>query len=143
MRRLHGFLGLLVTGGVVASLESAGPTDSPYNLFDFEKVQLTEEITQKAPSDFRSYLEAHDGISPVPVAEQKCKTYPGDANWPGDDVWKGLSMALNGALLKPSPVASVCYNQTGYHNYDGTKCSEISANWSNTFVRLVLRQRRV
>jgi hypothetical protein len=44
---------------------------------------------------------------------------------------------LNGALLKPAPLASVCYNNTVYNNYDPSQCQAVSASWTSIQDRYV------
>ena len=99
-----------------------GETISP--LFEYEKTQLNEDSLEALSSN------------PASI-NSECKTFPGDANWPSDEVWHSFNRTLNGALLKPAPLASVCYNNTSYNNFDTAKCEAISSAWSTTIERYV------
>ncbi len=126
----------LLVVGVLFSAVGIVAADSPLDLFDFEKIQLSEDTFQgEALSFFRSHLAPQDGVAPVTWANRTCKTFPGDAKWPSEDTWSRLNGSLNGVLLKPAPVASVCFNQTAFSNYDADKCKAVSASWSTSFVR--------
>lgn len=93
------------------------------DLFAFERTQLdrsTDHIS--ARSDF---------ASPAP----KCKAFPG-VDWPSEEAWSELNTAVNGALLKPAPAASVCYNSSGYGNYNAAACANLTQGWATELVRM-------
>ncbi|KAK3938316.1 hypothetical protein QBC46DRAFT_441054 [Diplogelasinospora grovesii] len=60
----------------------------------------------------------------------RCKTFPGDPDWPTDDDWSHLNISLVGALLKPRPPASVCY--PGDPSFNSARCSFLLNNASST-----------
>lgn len=64
-----------------------------------------------------------------PISSGTCKTYPGDALWPSDDLWDIFDFLLGGALIKTKPVASPCYDEFG--NYNESQCAWLNSNWSN------------
>ncbi|KAA8628785.1 hypothetical protein SMACR_07899 [Sordaria macrospora] len=53
----------------------------------------------------------------------RCKSLPGDPDWPSDAEWDRLNRTLNGALLKPLPPASVCYPSSP--KYNPSACSTL------------------
>ncbi len=137
MWNLAGLVVVLAAGQIASSVEISSSTSgaSAHSLFHFETIQWTDETARRVPSGVRQLLRAHDGVSPVPWADQKCKTYPGDASWPEDGVWRDFGKALEGGLLKPAPAASVCYNHTAFNDYSETDCQDLSQTWSTTYVR--------
>ncbi|KAH9905749.1 hypothetical protein F4778DRAFT_779140 [Xylariomycetidae sp. FL2044] len=48
-----------------------------------------------------------------------CKVFPGDTSWPSASEWSSLNASLGGALLKPKPAASVCYEGP---DFDAAQC---------------------
>jgi len=126
---------LLATSAVaVLASATSSPLKSPLELFGFEKIQLVDDAQQLIPS-LRPYLSFYDGISNVAWADQKCKNFPGGMNWPPEDVWRDLNTTLKGALLRPRPIASVCYRNTTYDNYEESKCKAVTDSWSTDTVR--------
>jgi len=86
--------------------------------FDWERDQLTE-------SEALSNKAFHFGTNAAP--DQECRAVPGDDEWPSDEDWSAFNETLGGALLKPMPLASVCY--TG-DNYDPKKCESLKQSWA-------------
>jgi hypothetical protein len=60
----------------------------------------------------------------------RCKAFPGDASWPGEEDWSRLNETLRGALLNPLPPASVCYRTSPNYNTDA--CAFLVYNASQT-----------
>ncbi|KAF2713178.1 FAD-binding domain-containing protein, partial [Pleomassaria siparia CBS 279.74] len=58
-----------------------------------------------------------------------CKTIPGDLDWPSEEEWVRFNDTLGGVLLKPRPLAAVCYAGSAY---DGEKCDEVTRGWGST-----------
>lgn len=88
-------------------------------LFEFEKTQLQEN---NSPS------------STIKRQARKCKTYPGDQDWPSDLQWKDLNTTVKGALIRTIPEASPCYrNGTAVNS---TQCQSLTGNWSNSTLRI-------
>lgn len=110
---------------------------SQLDLFDFEKSLIDKASVAKSTIRFASYA-ASDSPRPIGTNATKhaCKAFPGNADWPSDDDWKELAVSLNGTLLKPAPVSSVCYNTTAYGNYDAAACANITQGWATEFVRM-------
>lgn len=71
--------------------------------FPYESILLIEEDTTSFPSIAFASTSAP---SPTPP----CKFFPSSASWPLPSTWTALNTSLSGALLAPSPPASVCYN---------------------------------
>lgn len=133
---------------VTASIEPAAtvvPTDSSAGvpLFAVEAVQLTDPVITELVNDDDAqisdyaYLFAFDNSSAITPAARsrrvrraaKCKTYPGDLLWPSKLIWGIFDLVLGGALEPIVPLASPCYKDSVYNNYDATKCAAITAAW--------------
>ncbi|PGH15053.1 hypothetical protein AJ80_05678 [Polytolypa hystricis UAMH7299] len=132
------------TTAVISTLEPAAATvaadsDAGVDLFEVETVQLTDDVlavlgeTEGAAeyahlfqfdnSTEISSLERRFGFSP------SCKVLPGDAAWPGTLVWT-LFNILTGFAVKPiTPLASVCYRNSVFRNYNAAKCSKVVNDW--------------
>lgn len=83
-----------------------------YN-FPYESIQLT-------PSDVANNPDIAFGTLPAgPIP--KCKTSPGDSNWPSSERWNALNSSLEGALVKGIPPAAACYKGE-YEN--SARCEE-------------------
>lgn len=83
----------------------------------------------------RDHLQA---IPPSPVPQNAlCKTLPEDPTWPSEDTWNELNDNLKGALLKPAPLASVCYTNTTYNNFSLEKCQNLTQIWGTGIERFV------
>ncbi|TLD37118.1 FAD-binding domain-containing protein [Venturia nashicola] len=76
-----------------------------------------------------SFLLANVCTQQVPATGQ-CKVIPGSAQWPSEADWAGLSTAVQGRLLKPSPPASRCHQ--GQANYSPEGCAEVTENWKKS-----------
>ncbi|KAF2849786.1 FAD-binding domain-containing protein, partial [Plenodomus tracheiphilus IPT5] len=89
--------------------------------FDWERNQLTDiEAFSNSAIRFGS-LE-----SPVVEEQEECRIVPGDVDWPSETTWALLNDTLGGALLKPRPLASVCYYGA---DYNAAKCEQLRNNW--------------
>ncbi|CAK7216872.1 hypothetical protein SCUCBS95973_002957 [Sporothrix curviconia] len=116
----------LLTWGLLA----LGSATIQAELFDFERKQLDPA------SVVGSMVRFENGSAPANTTLPTCKAFPGQLDWPRDDVWRELAALLNGTLLRPAPVSSVCFHGTPYGNYDAAACANISASWGTTFVRM-------
>ena len=130
MRTASALLNISVLSGAALTVEGLL---SPPDLFDWEKVQLSEGLISNG--QLGSYLNFAESAQPSPLADRRCRVFPGDPDWPSADVWKDLNTTLNGALIKAVPAASPCYKQTAFNDYDESKCNAISGNWSGGFNR--------
>jgi hypothetical protein len=84
--------------------------------FPFESVELTQAETQHFRDiRFGNREAAPKWTSTVP----QCRAWPGSEDWPREAEWKQLNTSLEGALLKPLPPASACYQGD---NYNVTTC---------------------
>ncbi|EKJ71921.1 hypothetical protein FPSE_07924 [Fusarium pseudograminearum CS3096] len=68
------------------------------------------------------------------LARSKCKTFPGDARWPEDDVWKFLYRITGSALIKTIPIGASCYDNLGV--YSKARCRHIVDQWSNSSLHI-------
>jgi hypothetical protein len=87
--------------------------------FDWERDQLTE-------SEALSNSVFRFGSSEAAL-RVGCRSVPGDDDWPSDEGWSAFNETLGGVLLKPQPLASVCY---AGENYDQRKCEQLKQSWA-------------
>jgi hypothetical protein len=87
--------------------------------FDWEREQLTDDeaLTNKA------YYFGSANAAPT----EECRSIPGDGDWPCVEDWSAFNETLGGVLLKPRPLASVCY--TG-EDYNEQKCAQLKQSWA-------------
>lgn len=96
-----------------------------YN-FLFEAIQLMDEDVLKNPS-----IAFGDTLNPE-VSDVRCKTYPGDAEWPSKGQWQDFDATLGGALVKPRPISAPCYAGP---QYDALSCARIQQQWANSSIQ--------
>jgi hypothetical protein len=84
--------------------------------FPFESVQLTQTDILKFPA---VRFGNKDIASPSGSTTPRCRAWPGSHDWPSDSEWQKLNVSLGGALLRPIPAASACYQG---ENYNETLC---------------------
>jgi hypothetical protein len=86
--------------------------------FPYESIQLNDSDIVQNPAvafgDLSTSSSQKDGPG--------CKAFPGSSDWPTSSEWDALNSTLDGALLKPLPVANVCYQGP---TYDAAKCAAI------------------
>jgi hypothetical protein len=137
--------GLLATTFVsIASFAHSLPASSVVSrdskagvpLFDAETVQLTDESIGRIDPKYADLFAFDDG-KPKAASWSSCKILPGDPEWPSDDVWDQFNTLLDGALLPIIPVASPCYEDSPYNNYDADKCAEIVQDWTTSELQYV------
>ncbi|KAE8448784.1 hypothetical protein EG329_008786 [Mollisiaceae sp. DMI_Dod_QoI] len=107
---------LFATAHILIFLSGTTWGEASPALFDYENIRLRSSIR---PIINRSEYK-------------ECRVSPGDEDWPDDASWNELNNTMNGALLKPIPVASVCYNSTSYNNFEAGNCEAVTSNWSTT-----------
>lgn len=136
---------LAVAGAVASTIPPAveevdTPPEASVELFKEEALQVTDDVIADlknnkdigeladllafGDSDVVSNRKRHARRTP------KCKTAPGDLLWPSTTTWKLFDLLLGGALEKIAPIASVCYPESEFDNYDAAKCAEVTNNWS-------------
>ena len=94
--------------------------------FPFESIQLAEAETISYPA---IRFASQDPDPPY----NECRTIPGDDDWPSEEEWARFNETLGGALIKPRPLADVCY--WGLGEYDQGKCEKIRKAWGNEFLQ--------
>lgn len=114
-------------------------------LFSNEAIQLTDSIlvelknhnglAQYAPlfafgNDSNSNGKSSEGAG-------GCKTYPGDPSWPSADLWSVYDDLLGNALSPIIPIASPCYRDSAYDNYDASLCASVTEGWVEESTQLV------
>jgi hypothetical protein len=89
--------------------------------FDWENVQLTQAET----ANYSAIRFAGQGADPP---EAECRYTPADKAWPSVSEWTKFNETLGGALLKPLPLASVCYEGP---NYNAVRCGQLKNSWTS------------
>ncbi|KAB5518084.1 hypothetical protein GE09DRAFT_519178 [Coniochaeta sp. 2T2.1] len=90
--------------------------------FPFEEIQLSAADVVTNPS-----VEFGDASHVTDPSRPACKAFPGSQDWPTDEEWSALNGTIDGVLLKPLPVASVCY---AGQVYDATRCRYLTSSMS-------------
>lgn len=87
-------------------------------LFDFETIQLETSNLAQLNASMQALFAFGDASTAdaetISASRSACKVFPGDADWPADDVWDIFNELLGGALIKTVPIASSCYNDWDY-----------------------------
>lgn len=115
------------------STESAARAE----LFSNEAVQLTESVLSALNDrdDLAQYAHifsfGNSTSSPEepPAPGGDCKTYAGDSLWPSGDLWGVFDKLLGNALSPIIPIASPCYRDSEYDNYDTSLCASVAEGW--------------
>jgi hypothetical protein len=87
--------------------------------FDWERDQLTENETLTNKAIRFGSLDA------TPI--DGCRNIPGDEDWPSEEDWSAFNQTLGGVLLKPKPLARVCYTGPSYNPH---RCSQLQQSWA-------------
>lgn len=106
-------------------------------LFSNEAIQLTNSILLdlKSNNGLAQYAPlfafGNDSNSNEEPSESAgdCKTYPGDPSWPSADLWNVYDDLLGNALSPIIPIASPCYRDSVYDNYDASLCASVTEGW--------------
>lgn len=111
-------------------------------LFEAETIQFTESVFQSLEENedaairqlaplFAFDSENSDAQQRRAVRRQdaRCKTGPEDGAWPTKAEWNLLSILTLGTLKSITPIASPCYRNSSYNNYNVEKCAQISEDW--------------
>jgi hypothetical protein len=121
----------------VRNLVSSGSSATPAALFESESIQLTDASLAAAGEAWGNLADfdfADGQLAKRAVRQRRrdstCKTFPGDAEWPSEAQWELFDLLIDGALHKPAPLASVCYQSSQWGAYDVGRCADISGNWS-------------
>jgi hypothetical protein len=131
------------TFSVAPAAETLATAVTPANvvLFDFEAVQLTDDVisTLQENPDLAEYallFEFEDSSNSTLSARTRrarrslrCKTMPGDLLYPNQTAWNVFDLLLGGALEKIVPIGSPCYKKSEYNNYDAAKCAILVKNF--------------
>ena len=115
------------------STESASGAD----LFSNEAIQLTESVLSglNGREDLAQYASlfafGNSSTSDEEPSEPAggCKTYPGEPQWPSEDLWGVFNELLGSALSPIIPIASPCYKDSAYDNYDASLCAAVTEGW--------------
>ncbi|ROT35392.1 FAD-binding domain-containing protein [Sodiomyces alkalinus F11] len=123
--------------GPAADKLSAGSSFAPAELFEAETIQLTDESLASLAGSFDN-LEIFD-FADGKIAkrdedaeeELDCKVFPGDPEWPSEATWDLFNILIDGALRKPLPLASVCYDGA-WGPVDQAECERVASQWQTS-----------
>ncbi|KAJ5336750.1 FAD linked oxidase N-terminal [Penicillium brevicompactum] len=120
---------LLATGEAAASQRCSSKSSAGAPLFDFETIQLTDQVIGKLGQN-QSRLFGFGNNTTNPIPSGSCKVFPGDQQWPSHPSWSTLNNLLDGALIKTVPLAASCYSS--WSQYDSEKCANLTAQWTDS-----------
>jgi hypothetical protein len=116
------------------------------SLHDAEKLQLTDVAVRRIASDKTTGAYAKYFAFPVsPIGDRNlarqganvsCRSFPGDHDWPEDDIWDTFNALLGGALISTVPVGAPCYDSK-WGTKDATKCANVINNYTNALFQYV------
>ncbi|KAK7192541.1 hypothetical protein DPSP01_006483 [Paraphaeosphaeria sporulosa] len=108
----------------------SGPTaraTSVFDLFDFEKNHISDEALD-------SFVSTAGSCLTCARRAPRCKTYPGDPDWPSDLTWKTFNTSLSGALIATIPEAAPCYGSNV--SAISPECQFLTSSWDNSSFRV-------
>ncbi|PQE31457.1 fad binding domain-containing protein [Rutstroemia sp. NJR-2017a WRK4] len=115
---------------------AASTVTSSGSLLEYETVQLAESDLSHLNDSMQALFTFGDATTSDASTSASarssgtgCKVFPGDHNWPKEEVWELFNILLGGALIKTVPIAASCYY--GEH-YDAAKCAYVTENWTNS-----------
>jgi hypothetical protein len=97
-----------------------------------ETVLTPEDVTHYPVLSFGEDLDGvkiNNGTAEKGSANLTCKYIPEDSQWPSDFEWSVLNHFIEGSLVKPDPIAKVCFNGSTYKE---AQCANITAEWTNS-----------
>jgi hypothetical protein len=113
-------------------------------LFEFETVQLTNSVVSSITGDpqisqVAKLIAFGDGQVDNNKGKRagECKTFPGDQNWPKDEIWDEFNSLLGGALISTVPIAAPCYDSE-WGPKDLAKCNDIISKFGTPPLQYVL-----
>ncbi|KAK4119144.1 FAD-binding domain-containing protein [Parathielavia appendiculata] len=99
-------LGISLAIFLLAFWEVVGKT------FSYESIRLDPADSHDFPA---IRFDNKAAGSPRTTTTARCRAWPGSNDWPSDSEWQQLNTSLGGALLKPLPPASACYQGDQYN----------------------------
>ena len=114
------------TGADAWIAASSSSSVSGVDLFDFEQIQLDEDLDSTTAKTFGIDTTGKIGKR---YTSGQCKPLPGDPGWPKKAEWDALNKLLGGALIPTIPAAASCYHDWGL--YDEAKCAAVTSSWSS------------
>jgi hypothetical protein len=125
-------------GSTIASIETAGiavksrHTAAGVDLFDSETFQLTKEVLATLASSDKPEVASlfADSNNQQRVPSRSCKSAPGDSLWPSKQGWDTFNSLLGGTLSPILPIASPCYSNSTYNNYNASECAAVTIGFS-------------
>jgi hypothetical protein len=118
--------------GSAATVVAPSPAKKEAAYFPWETIQLTDSSLAAFASSnpqAANLVSFADPKSNCSIPKAKCKTYPGDENWPSDETWQLFNKSLGGVLIKTVPLAAPCYPE--WPEYDAARCDYVTENWGD------------
>lgn len=123
--RSRQLLKAVLVAASTANIASANAANADIN-FPYEAIQLTD-------ADIGNFLAVAFGnatgvtAANAGAAAPPCRAFPGSKDWPSAATWARLNATMDGGLLHPSPLGSVCYpNANGTLGaFNLTQCLEL------------------
>ncbi|KAL4969926.1 FAD-binding oxidoreductase [Aspergillus stella-maris] len=137
---LAGLVSAIGQGASAAtSLSDATTTvSSSATPFAGEAVQLTDDdlasIQNKSIANLFQFSNESATASALKTTQHSCKLMPGDDGWPSEVAWEVFNLLVGGSLIKPAPLAAVCYPD--WPEYDADACSTITTDWITSDVHM-------
>jgi hypothetical protein len=66
----------------------------------------------------------------VPVicgSSEKCKTFPGDDEWPSKNEWDAFNTTVGGRLVATVPLGAPCHGS----EFDNSTCEHLKSRWQS------------
>lgn len=133
---------------VVPAATHASPGFSPFaerslaarRLFECERLQLRDNVI---PDFIRHHEHDSQGFWPFNFGSHarrqaadedgRCKTYPGDLDWPSESNWARFNELAGGVVFKAVPEASVCF--PSWPGSSTEKCAALTESWMDSYKR--------
>ncbi|KAF9639568.1 putative fad binding domain protein [Lasiodiplodia theobromae] len=122
------FCSILSSSWLLVGPSAAASTGvTPAQFFPWEENVVTNDTLKNS-----TQYAAAFGPDTKPSNVNECKVFPGDADWPAEDVWQALNTVVDNALIKTIPSAHDCHDEE-YGPYDAEKCAFVAQQWNNSY----------
>lgn len=123
----------LVVAATVRAAEKA-PVEAPAGkeLFEYEKLQLTEDNLNTLKGPERAWFDFGKGQPEQGIGDHHCKPLPGDSHYPNQTVWDRVLGVGGRKVIMSVPQASCCY---AGDKYDPSECKYLGDNWGDPYLQ--------
>ncbi|KAH9884238.1 hypothetical protein F4778DRAFT_565475 [Xylariomycetidae sp. FL2044] len=117
---------------VAATANNVGPAYETVDGFEgAAATQLTEAVLANLTDMNLSNISLFAFGDTSDVPDWKCKVFPGDDDWPAEEVWNVLHLLTDRNLLTTVPLGASCYEG---EYYDAATCQNVLDNWTNMYL---------